>query len=220
MDTEITERSLALANYMQRFAGHVALRLTPLFDQCTHERLNGTTPRNRHELVLTRYLVYDAFCALLRTKRADAEQVEFLIDGLLAVQRSVDPIPVLMAAAARSADEGWPNSAASRSQVAEIAKVHIERHYDRKLRISDLARSLGISRSGLASAFKNRFDMRLRDFVTRIRVDEGVRLVRAGMKVEAAARQVGYCSRKNFYAAVKKEFGKPPGALRTIPIKL
>jgi methylphosphotriester-DNA--protein-cysteine methyltransferase len=78
-----------------------------------------------------------------------------------------------------------------------------------------IAKRFGVSASAAAASFRATFGISVRHYVTELRVSRGIELVVSGMKVEAAARDVGYQSRKNFYAAVRRVTGATPTSFRS-----
>ncbi len=63
--------------------------------------------------------------------------------------------------------------------------------------------------------FQRRFGTDVVDCTMQRRVAEGIALIRAGMKIDSAAREVGFKKgKRHFYAAVRRVTGMTPGALR------
>lgn len=95
-------------------------------------------------------------------------------------------------------------------RVAETIRGHPERGW----RVSSLAASAGVTRHHLHVSFVATFGMSVTDYVRLIRVSRAVQLVAAGAKIDALARDVGYSSKKDLYAATDRWIGVTPARLR------
>ena len=52
----------------------------------------------------------------------------------------------------------------------------------------------------------------MHEWLTGVRLDHALALIREGVKIEAVALLVGYRSKKNFYRQFKRRFGMTPFA--------
>jgi AraC family transcriptional activator of mar-sox-rob regulon/AraC family mar-sox-rob regulon transcriptional activator len=107
--------------------------------------------------------------------------------------------------------------AAFHGSLADTIGARLESELPRYLTASEIAAEYRLRRAGLDSLFRDRFGMGFHAYFRATRVRRGLDLVLGGMKVEAAARSVGYKSKKDFYRAVKQETGSTPGQLRRSP---
>ena len=98
-------------------------------------------------------------------------------------------------------------------ELAEQIRDIIDKRYASKLTVSIIASELKVSGRLARAEFERRFDATINDYLTRRRVEEGVQMIRAGAKVEAAALSVGYLGKRHFYAAVRRLTGTTPKRL-------
>src|SRR6185295_11261603 len=82
--------------------------------------------------------------------------------------------------------------------------------------LQQLAGSSGAPHGRLSRQFKQVFGIRAAAYVHLVRVSQAVALFRTPAKVEAIARDVGYRSKKDFYAALKRWVGLAPAELREL----
>jgi AraC-like DNA-binding protein len=94
---------------------------------------------------------------------------------------------------------------------AERIRDIIDHEFRTSLRSEELARTVDLDAAAAAAAFERRFDISIKDYLARRRVQEGLALVRVGVKIECAAREVGFKKgTRHFYAAVRKFTGTTP----------
>ena len=77
-----------------------------------------------------------------------------------------------------------------------------------------LGQALGRQPGYLGSVFQDELRMSVREYATRLRMQQAEELVRAGLKIEAVALTVGYRSKKNFYRQFRRHFGTTPDRFR------
>jgi len=82
-----------------------------------------------------------------------------------------------------------------------------------KLTVTAISSELKVGTRFAKTEFERRFGVTIGRYLTRRRVEEGVRMIRAGAKVEAAALSVGYQSKRHFYGAVRRLTGTTPKRL-------
>jgi AraC-like DNA-binding protein len=82
--------------------------------------------------------------------------------------------------------------------------------------LDQLASSSGAPHGRLSRQFKKVFGVRPAAYVHLVRVSQAVALFQTPVKVEAIARSVGYRSKKDFYAALKRWVGLTPAELREL----
>lgn len=96
----------------------------------------------------------------------------------------------------------------------EILK-YIEEHYDQKITLTELAKMSFYTPSYFSRIFKECFNRTLTDFVTGLRIDKAIQLLKeTNRSVDAVAEMVGFCDKKTFYNAFKKITGTTPSSLR------
>jgi PAS domain S-box-containing protein len=90
----------------------------------------------------------------------------------------------------------------------------IHRRYNERLTLASLARLLSRQAAYLGRLFQREVGVTVHEYVTRARMESGAAQVRAGVKIEAIAMELGYRSKKNFYRQFKRRFGMTPDAYR------
>jgi len=82
--------------------------------------------------------------------------------------------------------------------------------------LRELARSVDAHDGRLSRQFEKRFGLRPAAYVHLVRIARAVALFRTPAKVEAITSEVGYRSKKDFYAALKRWVGLTPTELRAL----
>lgn len=96
----------------------------------------------------------------------------------------------------------------------EAARGIIEREYDKPLRIRELAKRSGLSRSHLELLFKGETGLTVKAYHREVRLQWAVELLSEGeMNVKEAAFSVGYRYISNFNRDFRQRFGKTPSEL-------
>jgi transcriptional regulator GlxA family with amidase domain len=103
----------------------------------------------------------------------------------------------------------------SRSPIADEAKRIIDERYAEPLTLDLLAEAVGRSKRHLASVFLREFRVSVHGYLTHVRLNRALALIRAGEKIEAVSLLVGYRSKKNFYRNFNAHIGVTPVAYRT-----
>jgi AraC-like DNA-binding protein len=95
------------------------------------------------------------------------------------------------------------------------ALAHIHERPDHPWTVAELARGVGMSRTGFALRFKEKAGVSPLDYLTQWRMQKAGDLLRMGEEsVEEVALRVGYESGAAFSKAFKREMGFPPGSYR------
>lgn len=79
-----------------------------------------------------------------------------------------------------------------------------------------LAERVGTRPVRLRQEFQRRFDMRVSAYLQLVRAARALPLFRTASKVEVVAWEVGYRSKKDLYAALRRWVGATPGELRSL----
>lgn len=82
--------------------------------------------------------------------------------------------------------------------------------------LRDLANEIGVHQSRLSREFERLFHLRPGEYLHLVRVSHAVAMFRAPTKVEVIAADVGYRSKKDFYAALRRWVGLTPTELRSL----
>jgi AraC-like DNA-binding protein len=102
-----------------------------------------------------------------------------------------------------------------RSPIAVETKRIIDERYAEPLTLDVLAVEVGRSKRHLASVFLRDFRVSVHGYLTQVRLNRALALIRAGEKIEVVSLFVGYRSKKNFYRNFKAHIGVTPIAYRT-----
>ena len=97
---------------------------------------------------------------------------------------------------------------------AERAAALIRARPDQRWSAGTLSTRVGEPRRQLTLVFGRTFGVSIADYVHLVRIERAVRLVAETAKIEAVAREVGYRSKKDFYAAMQRWAGVTPARLR------
>lgn len=96
--------------------------------------------------------------------------------------------------------------------------AHIEQHAAHPLQVADLARLAGLSSARLHARFASECAMTPMDYIRQRRLLKARRLLQqTGLPIGEIAAQVGYSSQSAFSAAMRRDFGRSPMALRREP---
>jgi AraC-like DNA-binding protein len=101
-----------------------------------------------------------------------------------------------------------------RSSLAVDAKRIIDERYAEPLTLASLATEVGRSKRHLASVFLRDFRVSVHAYLTQVRMNRALTLIRAGEKIEVVSLLVGYRSKKNFYRNFNAHIGVTPLAYR------
>lgn len=93
-----------------------------------------------------------------------------------------------------------------------LRRVHryVRYNFMRELSVVEIARSFGFDRSYLYKIFKERYGMGIKEYITKVRMENAARLLDEGFSVAEAAAMVGYPDPFNFSKAFKAFYGIPP----------
>lgn len=97
------------------------------------------------------------------------------------------------------------------AEKVEMVKRHLERHFAEVIKLEELAKAVGSSPTHLSRSFTQVCGLTMRQYLRRIRVRHGRRLILAGRhNVTEAAFDCGYQSLSHFSKAFQEEFGMTP----------
>jgi AraC-like DNA-binding protein len=127
-----------------------------------------------------------------------------------------------------TAESGDPRSqliAWTTRLLAHIARAHPERHADTAAAlmrrspssmwtVTNLASRLSLSPALLRDRFRRRFAMSIGEYLHLLRVSRAVEICRGDIKIETVADELGYRSKKDFYAALARWTAQTPADLR------
>lgn len=114
---------------------------------------------------------------------------------------------------ADAADLNWLGALGDPIIAAALRAIHGA--LDKPLRLAEMARMAGMSRSGFAALFKARLGQAPVEYATRWRMHVAASLLRNGRgKITTVAASLGYLSDAAFGAAFRRVHGKSPGQYR------
>lgn len=94
---------------------------------------------------------------------------------------------------------------------AQFVKAYVEQHYAEPIRIEDLSRLVGFSKSKLHQVFKYCYNSTIIDYQIYLRIQHGAELLQTDLSVKEVATAVGYASIKSKFGSLfKKHFGLTP----------
>lgn len=147
---------------------------------------------------------------------AAAQQCAGCRPSWLTIERFLD------AADPRAAFLEWSDAfvrhvtSAHQEPIAERAAAIVRREPQRRWRWCELSSALGVSAAALRRQFRDRFRLSLNEFVHLLRSAKAIGMCVPGMKVESIARDLGYRSKKDFYAALARWTSITPANLRRL----
>jgi AraC-like DNA-binding protein len=192
----MSELSAILRRDLNRFQAapdhcHNALLRITLIDLASHI-VRAVHLDHRSDVCSCHASAWELLSFLTRVDDADPRSA-FLqwAEGFLAhVRHEHPPTPAQQAAALIRADPGQVWTLRELARAVETPPGQLSRHFDK------------------------RFGLRPSAYIHLVRVSRAVGLFRTAAKVEAIATEVGYRSKKDFYAALKRWVGLSPTELR------
>jgi AraC-like DNA-binding protein len=103
---------------------------------------------------------------------------------------------------------------ATRHELVERMLNEIHQHYSQEITLAALARRLRQQSAYLGRLFRDDVGITVHKYMTRAQMVFGAAHVRAGVKIESVALDLGYRSKKNFYRQFKRHFDMTPEAYR------
>ena len=93
----------------------------------------------------------------------------------------------------------------------QLVKTYVEQHFAESIRIEDLSRMIGFSKSKLHQTYRFRYNVTIIDYQISLRMRRGAELLQSDLSVKEVAVAVGYASIKSKFGFLfKKHFGLTP----------
>ncbi|WP_028112892.1 AraC family transcriptional regulator [Ferrimonas kyonanensis] len=105
-----------------------------------------------------------------------------------------------------------PSVALGRRQLSEI-RDYLMAHLDQRIRLEDLSHLCQLSPSQLLRQFKTLTGMTPYAWLARLRLEQGMALLRLGLPIAEVALQVGFYDQSHFAKAFKRQFLVAPSQL-------
>ena len=93
-------------------------------------------------------------------------------------------------------------------------RAYIDYHYMQDLRVADLAHTFGFERSYLYRIFKECFNIGVKNYITKVRMEHARQFLHVGYGVAETARMVGYEDMFHFSRSFKNHFGVAPSQMK------
>lgn len=100
-----------------------------------------------------------------------------------------------------------------RPRWVDAASEYIDRNFQRKITLKELAARTGCSTSYLSHHFPAEFGMPLRAYLRRLRLEKARLLVERGLTLKEIAAETGFYDEFHLSKAFKQFFGVPPSQL-------
>lgn len=92
---------------------------------------------------------------------------------------------------------------------------YLRRNFNADASVAGAAELVGLTPNYLSALFRKRVGSTISDYLARLRIEEAARLIRAGLSVAEAAREVGYADLRFFAAKFKELTGARPSDYKT-----
>lgn len=92
---------------------------------------------------------------------------------------------------------------------------YLKRNYNADVSVADAAAIGNLSPNYLSTLFHNRMGVTIRDYISRLRIEEAGRLLGGGVSVSEAAKAVGYTDIRHFTRKFKDLTGSLPSQLKS-----
>ncbi len=95
--------------------------------------------------------------------------------------------------------------------ILDKVEMYIKEHYREEIFIKDLAKMFFCNPVYIGNAFYKRYDLSIKDYIHRLRINESVRLMEeTDMTISDIAYKVGYNNYNNYYAHFERIMGVKP----------
>lgn len=125
---------------------------------------------------------------------------------------------ILLTMALREMTQHFGNK--TKSRITSEVLDYIEKHYNEKLSLSELAKKSLYQPSYFSMMFRECYGMTITDYIQKKRIENACRLLReTDLSVDEIGRRIGYNDDVRFYRYFKKLCGSTPNAYRKSQIK-
>ena len=106
-----------------------------------------------------------------------------------------------------------PRQTSQDNERVRIIRRYIRYNYMRPITVNSIAESFGFERSYLYRAFKARYGIGIKEYITSVRMEKAEEFLRRGYTVKESAQMVGYADEFNFSKAFKARCGVSPSRI-------
>lgn len=110
----------------------------------------------------------------------------------------------------------YPDRRTGSEELAYRAKAYIEKHYNEKIGLAEVASTLGYHQVYLSKSFKRHLGINLNEYLNELRLLRARELIEEGYSVDAIAEMVGYGSPGYFSLRFKDRFDVSPARYKAI----
>jgi len=108
-----------------------------------------------------------------------------------------------------------PDITTEASDITKEVKIYLEKHRSQNITSEDICKDLSCSRSHISHQFKTQTGMSIREYLTKLRVNDAKQLLKfSDLTVTEIAFTTGFSSSNYFTNVFKKELGMSPGTYR------
>ena len=107
----------------------------------------------------------------------------------------------------------------NQEQLLEEICTYARKHMTQKITLKEVAKHCGVSVSTVTQLFRKLQKDTFHNYVTKQRMEQAENLIREGVALEEAGRQVGYTDHSSFYRAFCQIHGKSPREFKRSIVK-
>lgn len=101
------------------------------------------------------------------------------------------------------------------TSVIKSVRKYIDDHYSEKIKMQDIAKSVSMSPSYLATLFKRKMNLSIHDYLLRVRIEKSIELMQnRELSIPEIIQECGIGSRSYYNKVFKKLIGLTPGKYR------
>jgi AraC-like DNA-binding protein len=177
------------------------------------EHLVAVTQKREGSLYVCPFGINEAIVPVTRDERIVGYLIATIGGSEVSGERAMAAFNILKVLAAQIADEIL--IADNEESIGVLVKRYVKGNLDKKITLSEIARSLHCSTVTLTEHFRSEFGITIMEYVRRKRMEEARRLLLAtDAPLREIALMLGYPDVEYFSRSFKSEFGQPPAAWR------
>jgi AraC-like DNA-binding protein len=178
------------------------------------ESLNGLHQSTPRQLLLERHIYPHIQELVLELKHADYRYELLARCSLLQALTHVCRGLSVTEAEGKFTTMGAPRPVESDDNIVGRARRYVHHNFDSNLDLDTITSAVSANKAHLCRAFKRDTGLTVMDYLARVRIDAGKRLLLTSLKVSAIAQLVGYDDPYYFSRVFKKLTGLSPSEFR------